>query len=189
MRSRWRHLVSIMAAVLLLGAMAGSVSASGPGLYDSGSWDNPIDDHNVCDKYDISGHDYGHWQIENSTKALNYQFFYFTNWYNGHTTVTNPANGKSVTEDWHGIFKEVHAKPHKDDGNVFTYETVEAGLYTITKSNHKVAYADPYLVVTRRDFDTLGDSQPGGQQLSYEELTNTVDQTFDFCVFLDSKIG
>jgi len=190
MRVRRHLLGSLAMAIVLLAGLTGSAAAgSKPGIYDQGSWDDPINEA-ACDAgYQIVGYDRGHWKIANATKATNYQFFIFSNDYNGHTKVTNPANGKWVTEDWHGSFSEVHPQMHKDDPNVFTHETVEVGLYTIHKSNGKLAYADPYTVVTRRVFDTLGDGVPGGNELSYTELVNTTDQDFDFCGFLDKTIG
>lgn len=187
MRVRSRRLGSLVMAALLLVAMAGTAQASG-GIYDQGSYDQPWTD-TLCDKYDIEGRDFGHWQIQDATKATGYQFFYYTQWYNGHTKITNPANGKWMTEDWSGIFKEINAKAHKDDPNVFTFETVDASAYRVKNSRGKIVHFEAPLIVTRRVFDTLGDSQPGGQELEYKELINTWDQTFDICALADKVIG
>ena len=174
-------------AGLLLFAMAGIAHAK-PALRDQGTYDVPWSD-TICDKYEIEGRDFGHWQIQEATKATNYQFFYYTQWFNGHTRITNPSNGKWLTEDWSGIFKEVNARAHKDDPNVFTFETVETSTYTVTTSRGRTVHAEHPLIVTRRVFDTLGDFQPGGEELEYHELVNTQDQDFDLCALADKLIG
>jgi hypothetical protein len=174
-------------ALVLAAAISAPVSAKST-INDAGSYDDPFTD-TVCDGYAVEGRNWGHWQILDATAATNGQFFYFTNWYNGHTKITNPANGKSVTEDWHGVFKEVNAKAQRDNPNVFAFQTVDLATYTMKSARGRLLHAELDLIVISRVFDTLGDSQPGGQELQERELINTTDQTFDFCQVLDQAIG
>ena len=178
MRVRRRHLGSIVLAGLLLVVAAGTAAAK-PTLRDSGSYDNPWTD-TFCGM-DVQGRDFGHFEIAEATKATNYQFFYFTNWYNGHTTITNPDTGKWITEDWSGVFKEVCAHPRRDDPNVFDFGTVDTSQYVVKASDGRVLHRESPTVLTKRVFDTFGDSQPGGNELEYREIVNTLDQTFDLC--------
>lgn len=174
-------------AILLVAAVAGPVSAKST-IYDSGSYDNPFTD-TICDTYVIEGREFGHWQILDATRATNGQFFYFTSWYNGHTKITNPANGKWITEDWSGVFKEVNARAHRDNPNVFTYQTVDLATYKVKNARGRTLHAEIDLVVASRVYDSLGDSQPGGDQLEYRELINTIDQDFDLCELANQAIG
>ena len=106
------------------------------------------------------GRNFGRGVILDARAKENYQFFYFTNWYNGHTKVTNPANGKWFTEDWSGIYKEVNARQYGDDPNVFTYEGKDTGKYRITNLHGRVVYRDHGTTINTYVFDTLGDLRP-----------------------------
>ena len=48
---------------------------------------------------------------------------------------------------------------------MFRYETIDKGKYSITNKRGRVVYRDHGKVVTTYLFDTLGDSQPGGEYL------------------------
>lgn len=188
MRVRIRRLASLAIAGLLLAALAGTAQAH-PKIVDQGDWDNPWTD-TACDGYVIDGRDWGHWIIEDARKKENYQFFYFSNEYHGHTKVTNPDNGKWFTEDWSGTFKEVHARQFGSNPNVFKYEGKDTGVYRVVNRHGKVVYRDRGTVITQYVFDTLGDFQPGGNVVGDPvELVNTWDPDFDFCALADRLIG
>jgi hypothetical protein len=186
MRVRRRHLGSIVLAGLLLVVAAGSAAAR-PALRDAGTYDNPWTD-TFCG-FDVEGRDFGRFEIAEATKATDYQFFYFTNWYNGHTKITNPANGKWITEDWSGRYQEVGAHQETSNPNVFRFGSTDVAHYVVKSASGDVIHREIDTVVTTRLFDTLGDRQPGGNELEYRELVNTVDQSFDLCAVAKRLIG
>jgi hypothetical protein len=184
-----RRLGSFGLAIVLLAAMAGVAQAHDkPAVYDNGGWDNTWTD-TACG-YDIDGRDWGHFVILDARAQENYQFFYFSNSYHGHTKVTNPANGKWFTEDWSGTYKEVNARQLGDDPNVFTYQGKDTGTYRVENRRGKVVYRDHGTVITSYLFDTLGDFTPGGTYLADPvEVKNTWNPGFDFCALADKLIG
>jgi hypothetical protein len=176
----------IALAALLALVTAGVVQA---GIYDQDSWDERGADTGVCDRYVVDWHWWGSWQIQDATAATNYQFFHFSTQWNLESVVTNPGNGEWFTEDAHGAYAERHARPLDDD--VFAFNTMERSRYEVADSDGRIVYRDPALVLLTWQFDTLGDSAPGGETPDgYPiELANTWDQRFDFCALADELIG
>jgi hypothetical protein len=179
MRRRSRRLGSLVLAILMLGVVSGTVAAKSGNVYDQGSYDNPFTD-TFCG-FDVQGREWGRWQVLNATAATNGQFFTYSSSYNGHTTITNPANGKFITEDWSGVFREVNPRPEATNPNVIDYQTIDLGTYKVKSSNGRTLHAEIDFVLTTYVLDTLGDSQPGGVLLDRRELINTTDTSFDLC--------
>jgi hypothetical protein len=183
---RWLRAAFALAALLAL-VVPGSAQAYSK-VYEEGEWDNTWTD-TACG-YDIDGRDWGQYVILDARAQENYQFFYFSNRYHGHTKVTNPANGKWFTEDWSGSYREINARQYGDDPNVFAYEGNDTTKYRVADRHGKIVYRDRGTVITSFIFDTLGDSAPGGEYLADPvELKNTWDPDFDFCKLADGLIG
>lgn len=188
MHIRRRRLGSFGLAALLLAALAGTAQAHHK-VYEEGDWSNPWTD-TACGTYEVDGRDWGHYVILDARAQENYQFFYFSNRYNGHTKVTNPANGKWFTEDWSGAYKEINARQYGDDPNVFAYEGKDTGKYRVENRKGKVVFRDHGTVITAYVFDTLGDFAPGGDLVADPvEVKNTWNPDFDFCALADKLIG
>ena len=186
MFARRRLGVSLALSGLLLATVVGNAQAS---IYDRDHWS----DHNtytgVCGGYVVDVSEWGHWKIEDATAATNGQFFYYTSWYNSHNVVSNPNNGKWFTEDKRNKYQEHDATLLYDD--VFAFKGVDVGTYVVRNSKGRIVYRDHGTIVNEGQFDTLGDSAPGGQMLDgYPiEISNTWNQGFDFCAFADRLIG
>jgi hypothetical protein len=188
--ARRRRISATTIAVLLAFAFAGVAQAK---VYSSEPWSNDWTE-TACDAgYVITGHDSGRSTLEEPTAATP-EFFRLTNVYKGHTVVRNPANGKSFTEDWAGVFRE-HSIVRQTayPGYVYRYRTTDAAVYVVSTKTGKVAYHDAGRVVTSYLFDTQGDGSvgaPGGSYLEDSvELVNTWDPSFDFCKLADRLIG
>ena len=183
------RLVSILAAGML--ALAGTGTAFA-GVQETGKWENPIHD-TACDAgYVVDGREWGHSRILDPT-AAEPEFFRFANWYNGHTTVTNPATGASFSEEWSGRFWEHSITRTAQPGYVYTYETTDMGWYKVRDGAGKLVFQARGEAVFSYLFDAVGDGSvgaPGGTYLEDPvEVSNTFDQTFDFCAFADDLIG
>jgi hypothetical protein len=177
-----------MASVLAI-AVAGAASA---GTREHGPWTNDFEDH-ACDAgYVVAGHEDGHSRLLEPTPA-NPEFFRFQTWYGGHTTVTNPANGKSISEEWSGDYREHSIDRQPVGGYVYRYQSTDQATYRIRDSRGRVIYEEHGRIVASYLFDTVGDGsfgQSGGTYLEDPvELENTWDPTFDFCAFVDDRIG
>lgn len=185
-----RRVAAAAIATVLAFAFAGVAQAK---VYSSEPWSNDWTDTDCDAGYVIEGHNAGRSTFEEPT-ASTPEFFRLTNTYHGHTVVTNPANGKSFTEDWAGIFREhsiVRATEY--EGFVYHYKTTDAAVYFVRNGRGKLVYHDEGRVVYSYLFDTQGDGSvgaPGGSYLEDPvELVNTWDPDFDFCALADKLIG
>lgn len=120
------------------------------------------------------------------------QFVYFTDNYEYREVVTNPDAGAFLTIEGNGLFKESHARIVED--TVFTYQTRESGQpFVIRDSSGTVLVHDRGMIIQCITFDSLGDSQPGGEFISEEIVRVSGPRPgfgdFDFCELADSIIG
>ena len=83
-------------------------------------------------------------------------------------TITNPATGNQLIITTNDVFHEQRAK--HVDGNAWLFEAVNAGTFTLTTPEGARLLRDRGVIKFRAVFDTLGDGQPGGIQLSEEVL-------------------
>jgi hypothetical protein len=163
----------------------------GSGIYDEYDWNDAGTDTGVCDRYVVDWAEGGHVVIRDATAATDFQFFYFTSRWSGHSTVRNPANGRSFTEHWAFAYKEQDARRLTTyPGFVFAYEGNERGSYRVANARGRTVYRDSGRVIISYVFDTLGESTPGGAYLEDPvELKNTwKNQDFDFCKLADRLI-
>ena len=80
-------------------------------------------------------------------------------------TFTNVATGASFTIEGHGVLnKDVKATPL--GGNIFAFKVLEASTVVVRDLDGKVVLRDAGSIWRTIVFDTLGDSQPGGEVLS-----------------------
>ena len=78
-------------------------------------------------------------------------------------TFTNLANGKRFTVDGRATIMDVKATPL--GGNVFEFMFRESGNVVVRDMDGNVVLRDRGAIWTLQVFDTLGDSQPGGNSL------------------------
>lgn len=182
MRIRRSRPVAVALAALLLVALGGTAQARQK-PYDENDYAYDGTD-TACAKYDVRWWNWGHTRTDPGTARTNGQFFPFSNLYNGRTVITNPVNGKSITERWSGFLKEENARLLHDA--VVSYDTKDVGVYVVRDRQGRIAYHDHGTIIQTYVYDTLGDSQPGGTFLEDPvEVKNTWDPTFDFCALAD----
>ena len=92
------------------------------------------------------------------------QAFFGMDRYRATDTFTNLATGAFYTIEHKGIFKDVRAT--RVDGNVFEFTILEAGTPAVLRDmNGNVVLRDRGAIWWTWVFDTLGDSEPGGDLL------------------------
>jgi hypothetical protein len=135
----------------------------------------------------------GWFVIKDATPRTDGQFFRLQQQATYHATFTNVATGEYVTQDWRTTFKEMPATLVSDDGPVVRYRTHETGVWDVFRDSSGTVIARSVgNLVMEYEFDTLGDSAPGGDLVS-EEFVRTAGlwQTLDvdFCQALTDAIG
>jgi hypothetical protein len=188
--NRVRRATSLAAASLLALTLAAPVLAR---PLDSGTFSG-TDSGTECGTYTRESTFSGWFMIRDATPATNGQFFYFENRVEYADVITNPETGRFFTVTGSSLFKEIHALPV--EGNVFTYNTIEAGQpFVVTDMTGNVVLRDVGLIEVSYVFDSLGDGTPGGALLEEPQLVRVAgphpgfEDTFDFCVLADQLIG
>jgi hypothetical protein len=181
---------SIAAASLLALVFASPVLAK---PLDSGTFSG-TDSGTECGIYGRESTFSGWFILKDATPATNGQFFYFENRVTYTDVITNPETGAYFAVTGSSLFKETHAR--LVEGNVFTYDTIEAGQpFVVTDMTGKVVLRDVGLIEVSYLFDSLGDGAPGGSQLEDPQLVRVAgphpgfEDTFDFCALADQLIG
>jgi hypothetical protein len=82
--------------------------------------------------------------------------------------VTNPATGQQLVIHANGV-QNINSVRHVE-GDIWEFDFVDAGTYTMYDADGTVLLRDRGLVKTRALIDTLGDGQPGGEFISDEPL-------------------
>ncbi len=187
---RVRHATSFAAASLLALTLAAPVFAR---PLVSGNFSG-TDSGTECGTYVRASTFSGWFMIKDATPATNGQFFYFENRVEYADVITNPETGAFFTVTGNSLFKESQAR--LVEGNVFTYNTIEAGQpFVVTDMTGNVVLRDVGLIEVSYVFDSLGDGAPGGIQLENPTLVRVAgthpgfEDTFDFCVLADQLIG
>jgi hypothetical protein len=187
---RARRAASLAAASLLALTLAAPVLAK---PIDSGTFSG-TDSGTECGTYARESTFSGWFMIKDATLATNGQFFYFENRVEYADVITNPETGAFFTVTGNSLFKEGQAR--LVEGNVFTYNTIEAGQpFVVTDMTGQVVLRDVGLIEVSYLFDSLGDGAPGGALLEEPQLVRVAgphpgfEDTFDFCVLADQLIG
>lgn len=170
--------------VVTLGVMVGAAPASAQGRF----YQPPTP---YSDKYHfdpecpglamkVRGHAHGVDSLR-FVRGSHGQAFLVKDRYNFSETWRNLTTGKRFQVSGHGVFKEVSAKfvanedvpadlipPEGLVGPVYLFKAKDIGQPFIVKKHGKTVLRDRGVIVQEYLFDTLGDSQPGGTQLSFE---------------------
>jgi hypothetical protein len=104
--------------------------------------------------------------------------------------ITNPVTGEWLVLRGKGNFREVRAT--QVEGDVYRFRAQTAGQhFVIEDRNGDVVYRDRGLLVFEILFDTLGDDQPGGEELSFElvEIRGHPGYLDDICPLVVDLIG
>lgn len=97
-------------------------------------------------------------------------------------TFTNPANGRFFTISNRSLFRET--KGTHIEGNIWSFDSKTSGAsFTVRDSSGRVVYRDSGTVRLVTTYDTLGDGQPGGEQVGEPVVTglNGRFTEVDFC--------
>jgi hypothetical protein len=106
--------------------------------------------------------------VVRTVKGSDGQAFLAHNNYETVETITNPVTGNQIIMTANGVFHEQRAK--HVSGNVWSFDFLDAGTFTVTDVDGNRLLRDRGVVKIRQLFDTLGDSQPGGELISEELL-------------------
>jgi hypothetical protein len=135
----------------------------------------------------------GRYVIKDSTPKTDGQYFQVQQQTEYYGVYTNVATGEFGTQEWRTTFKEMPATIISDDGPVVTYRTHESGVWDVLRdSSGAVVYRSVGNLVMEYEFDTLGDSAPGGTFLSEQFVrASGIWQTLDadYCELLTDIIG
>jgi hypothetical protein len=93
--------------------------------------------------------------------------FLVSNVFEYRETITNPATGEWLVIRGKVNFRDVKAT--HVEGDIYRFRAQTAGQHFVIEDRHgKVVYRDRGLLVFEVLFDTLGDDEPGGEELSFE---------------------
>jgi hypothetical protein len=135
----------------------------------------------------------GWYVIKDSTPKTGGQFFQLQQQAEYHAVLTNVETGAWATQDWQTTFKEMPATVISADGEDVRYRTHETGVWDVIRdSSGRVVYRSVGNLVMEYEFDTGGDSAPGGDFLSEQFIRaaghwDTLDA--DYCAILTDLIG
>ena len=113
--------------------------------------------------------------------------------YSFETVFTNPETGKWLVIHGHGTFNEVRAR--QVEGDVYEFVQHEAGQpFILEDSDGNVIARDAGLIEYTVVFDTLGDGEPGGEQIGDAEILLRgphpgFDEDFPFCEILEEELS
>lgn len=175
-------------------AVAGTVAPASAGA--------PVQNETIAGDYGFPECDGAYWVsgsftqkliVRDTNPSLDGEFFKVSNTYSFSETITNLDTGDFVTASAHGHFVEL--QPRSTDGRVFDYITHDTGNLTVLDSAGDLVLREAGLYQFSFRFDTLGDGEPGGDFILFDEDLRTAgphptfDEDFDFCATLDAATG
>ena len=190
-----RIFILILAGALLGLVAAPAESTRGGSVYEQEHYDEPyaFKDHGCGFLFKVKGHRWGHYVIRN-VPGSDGQAFLNDEEYNFEEVLTNPRNGKRMYISRHGHYTE--KKATQVEGDVWKFIQVDQGRpFTVRNGRHQIVLADHGKVVFKQIFDTLGDSQPGGDEISRDVVRiprgsfPSLKPGFDFCKMTRKLIG
>jgi hypothetical protein len=196
-----RLLMLVLLTLSLLIPLGSPAQAHGHGhghghgdVYSREHYSNPYsftDD--GCDiTFDVVGHARG-FEVIYNVPGSDGQAFLDDNRYRYREVWTNPENGRKAYVSGRAHYQELFAT-HLH-GDVWKFITSTTGApFTVRNDHGKVVLAEHGRLVTRQIFDTLGDSQPGGELLDEKVLAvhgsfPTWEPDFDFCEMVTQLLG
>ncbi len=186
--------VALGGSLLAVGAPAQAHHPHGD-VYSQGPFGGPYSFTNEdCEGlfFDVEGSDRGY-EIIYNVPGSDGQAFLQDLRYTYHEVWTNPANGHQAFVSGSARSREVKAE--HVDGNVWRFLVVLTGKPFVVKNEHgRTVLAEWGRLVRSTDFDTLGDSEPGGEFVDETLLSTrgnwpTWEEDFDWCGFVDRVLG
>ena len=195
-----RKLIAVVFGLVLVGSLLAVSTPAQAGhkkleVYSEGPFGGPYEFTNEdCPglPFEVKGRDRGY-EVLYIVPGSDGQAFLLHERYRFREVWTNPANGKKAYVSGHHKFREVKAT--HVEGNVWRFLSVLKGKpFVVKNARHKTVLAEWGKLVLSSDFDTLGDSQPGGELVSQTILKSkgnwpTWEEDFDFCALVDRVIG
>ncbi len=191
-----RRILMLILTGALVGLLAGPAASNGRGsVYERNRYDDPYayTDKECGFPMEVRGRARGLSVIHN-VRGSGGEAFLADNRFRFRDVLTNPRNGKKMYVSGHGRFRERTAEHVEDD--VWEFIQVERGRpFVVKNARKKIVLADHGKVILRQVFDTLGDSQPGGEEVDFEVLRvvrgkfPSYDPDFDFCRLARRLIG
>jgi len=143
-------------------------------------------------RIDVAGEASGRYMIKDATPKTSGQFFRVLDKYSFTESLTNHRTGEWFSISARGTFREMPARLHAD-GQTVTYQVKDSGAFnTVRDSDGNLLFRDRGTVTFEFVFDTLGDSQPGGEPISEELSSVSGPHPFfeaDFCEVASELIG
>ena len=191
-----RRIIMLILAGALVGFLAEPAASNGRGsVYERTRYDDPYaySDKECGFRMQVKGRARGLSVIHN-VRGSGGQAFLADNRFRFRDVLTNPRNGKRMYVSGHGRFRERTAE--RVEGDVWEFIQVERGRpFVVKNARKKIVVADHGKVILGQVFDTLGDSQPGGEEVDFEVLRvvrgkfPSYDPDFDFCRLARRLIG
>jgi hypothetical protein len=183
----------VVVAVAAIASIAVPTAASAKPLEVTHYNDTYTDSFNDCGfRIDVTGEASGRYMIKDSTPKTDGQFFRVLDKYSFTDILTNHRTGEWFSVSARGTFREMPATLHSD-GQTVTYQVKDSGAFnTVRDSDGNLLFRDRGTVTFEFVFDTLGDSQPGGELISEELVSVSGPHPFfeaDFCEVANDLIG
>jgi hypothetical protein len=147
-----------------------------------------------CGSYVVESTFNGFFMVKDATPNTDGQFFPFQLNYDYTDIVTNPDTGEFFTVSGNALVKEI--QPSLVEGTIYTYETLESGRpFVVKDKDGNVVLRDRGAIRLSWIFDSLGDSEPGGEGFELLDVVRIsgphlgFEETFDFCALADELIG
>ncbi|MCW2766642.1 MAG: hypothetical protein JWO11_2601 [Nocardioides sp.] len=189
-----RLLILLFASALFVSVEAPAQAHPRGDIFDQGSFNSPYTFTDSSCGFDINvkGRARGHFVYYN-VPGSDGQAFLNDSFNRFREVLTNPATGERLFNAGASRFTEVSAKHLY--GNVWQFISVERIFYSVIRDSHgRVVLWEHGTIVRRQVFDTLGDSQPGGDVIRETIIRKrghlpSFEPDFDFCALVTPLIG
>ncbi len=194
-----RKLLVLICGVVLGGSLLAVVApaqAQQPRgtVYSSGPYNVPYKFNDKCPglKFEVKGRAKGYETVHN-VPGSDGQAFLADNRNRYREVWTNKATGRKAYVSGEARFREVKATHVK--GDIWRFRSLTSGAPLVVKNDKgRVVLAEWGALVVDTTFDTLGDSQPGGDVLKETVVSQrgnwpTWEPDFEFCDLVNKVLG